>query len=316
MQQDSLLKIVLDSIIKKYDIFKASRQLYKNLLKNVIIMKKEEIAILREKVKKYLETYCNHEKVIIPKELLEGLLFEVVEVNIKGKWYKVKVPIWSGDFISKIDLKEITFQDVLWNYDICMALNSVFDQLIEIICQIKSTNQAYTNIPYEINYANTNAQIDLSESFLFNFGKSSGIQKYNGLISVARCNFSGTDVKIGEGVKAIQFSYSNFSKSGISIPNIESIHLNDTDLSDNDLSNLYINGLSYHFSGTNFRNSGINISIDISKLESYIKMDDKYFKKLFLTMLNDYFVGCNVNGNYLNSHKEEDYNLKLILKRK
>lgn len=278
-------------------------------------MQQKEINILRGRIKKYLDTYCDHKKIIISKELLESLLFEVIEVNIKGKWYKVKVPIWSGDFLAKIDLKEISFQDVLWNYDICIALNGVFDQLMESIYQIKSKNLVYAIPPYEICYADINAQIDLAESFLFNFGKSSGIQKYDGLISVARCNFSGTDIRIGEGVKAIQFINSNFANSRISIPYIESLYLKETDLSDNDLSHLCINGLSNHFYGASFRNSGINVNINISELESYIQMADKHSKKLIITMLNDYFVGCIVNGNYLNYHKDEEYNLRLILKK-
>lgn len=281
----------------------------------MINMQKEEIAILRGRIKNYLDNYKDNEKVIITKELLEYLLFEVIEVNINGKWYKVKVPIWSGEFLSKIDLKDIGFQDVLWNYDICVANNSIFIRVLQAIHQIKSTNPVYATPPYEICYADTNAQIDLAESFIFNFGKSSGIQKYDGLISVARCNFSGTNIKVGKGVKAIQFLYSNFAKTKILIPNISRLTLRDTDLSDNDLAHLCIDGLSNHFHGSSFRNSGINVNLDASELESYIEIDEIHFKKLFIKMFNDYFVGCNVNGNYLNYHKDEEYNLRLILKR-
>lgn len=279
-------------------------------------MQKKEIDILRERIKKYLETYCDYEKLTLPKELLECLLFEVIEVKIKGKWYVVRVPIWSGEFLSKVDLKEISFKDVLWNYDICIALNGVFELLTKAILKIRSTNPVYAPFPYEICYANTNAQIDLAESFLFNFGKSAGIQKYDGLISVAHCNFADTYVKIGEEVKAIQFLYSSFSKSKIFIPNIGRLTIRNSDLSENDLSHLCINGLSNHFYGTNFRNSGINISLNPSELESYLEINEELLKKMFITMLNDYFVGCNVNGNYLNSHKDEEDNLKLILRRK
>lgn len=278
-------------------------------------MSKEEIVNLREKIKYYLETYSNHEKLIIPKELLEVLLFEIIEVNIKGKAYKVKVPIWSGEFLSKIDLREVDFKDVLWKYDICVALNSVFDQISNAISQIRSTYPVYTTPPYDICYANTNAQIDLTESFVSNFGKTASIQKHDGLVSVAHCNFSGTDVRIGEETKAIQLLYSSFAKSKISIPNISSMTIRCSDLSDNDLSYLSINGLSNNFYGTNFRNSGININLEPSELESYLKIDDQYFKKLLITMLNNNFIGCNVNGNYLNSHNDEEYNLRLILKR-
>lgn len=253
----------------------------------------------------------------MPKEILECLLFEVIEVNIEGKWYKVKLPIWSGEFLSKVDLKDISFKDVLWNYGICLAANSVFGPLYEAIHQIKSTNQVYTSSPYEICYANTNAQIDLAENFLFNFGKSTCHTKYYGMISVARCNFSGTHVRIGEEVKAIQILDSSFAKSKIFIPNIGigRLAIRNSDLSDNDLVHLCIDGLSNNFYGTNFRNSRINVHLDISKLESYLEMDEKHSKKLFIAMFNDYFVGCNVNGNYLSEHEDKEHNLRLILKR-
>ena len=105
------------------------------------------------------------------------------------------------------------------------------------------------------------------------------------------------------------------AKSKISIPNIGRLTIRNSDLSANDLAYLCIDGLSTHFNGTNFRNSGINVNLDISKLESYLEMDEKHFKKLFIAMLNDYFVGCNVNGNYLSEHEDEEQNLRMILKR-
>lgn len=46
--------------------------------------------------------------------MLEDLLFEIITLN-KEKGIKIKLPIWSGDFLKKIDLSEIDFTDVSWN---------------------------------------------------------------------------------------------------------------------------------------------------------------------------------------------------------
>lgn len=276
-------------------------------------MSKKEMYYLREKVKKYLDNYSGNEKVIISKEILEALLFEIVTVRIDGKCYQVKVPVWSGEFLSKVDLGEISFVGVLWNYDICTALNGRFHELTAYIYQMKRTNPFYTAEPFEICYVNTNAQIDLTESFLFNFGITSGVKKYVGLISVARCNFSGTNVRIGDKeVKAIQFFRSSFAGSNIFIPETCHLTFNGTDLSGNNLSHLHIDGLSNDFYDSNFRNSGINIHLDLSALEKYVAIDGIYSK--ILKMLNDYFVGCSVNGICLDYHEDEEYNLSLILK--
>lgn len=281
-------------------------------------MQNREIDILRDRVKKQLDDYHGGERVSIPIELLDHLLFEIVEVKIEGNWYKVKVPVWSGEFLAKIDLSEVSFTDVLWNYDLSLASNFIFRELSYTIQQIKSTIPICSVPPYEICYANTNAQINLTEGFISNYGKVANNTKYNGLISVGKCNFSGTDVRIGEGARAIQFLYSNFVKSGIFIPKpilFRRLYLYCTNLSGIDLKHLSIDGLSNHFYGSNFRNSGIDISLEPSKLESYLDAYELSFKVRFITMLNDYFVGCRVNGIYLDYHDDEEYNLRLILKR-
>ncbi len=278
-------------------------------------MEKEDRVILRDQIKRYLLTCSDQERINIPKDTLEDILFETETINIEGKWYQVKIPIWSGAFLSKIDLSAIDFSDVLWNYNICVALNNIFGQLLSTIAQIRSDRADRSNYPYEIYYVNTNAKINFAESFLARFGHSSGIPKYDGLVSMSNCNFSGTGLTFGSGIKAIQILNSNLSNSSLTLPNISRLTITNSDLSNNDLSNLSINGLSNQFYGTRFKNTGMSVYLDPNEIESYLAASKSAFKKLFIAMLNDYFVGCIVNGHLLNSHPDKEHNLNLILKR-
>ena len=65
---------------------------------------------LRYKIKRLLESDEVKERIKIDKELLEQLIFD--EGNYKGA--HCKVVAWSGSFLSKIDLSEIDFDNVLW----------------------------------------------------------------------------------------------------------------------------------------------------------------------------------------------------------
>lgn len=65
---------------------------------------------LRYKIKRLLESDEVKERIKIDKELLEQLIFD--EGNYKGA--RCKVVAWSGSFLSKIDLSEIDFDNVLW----------------------------------------------------------------------------------------------------------------------------------------------------------------------------------------------------------
>ncbi len=276
-------------------------------------MKKDEIHILREKIVHYLDIYNGPERVKLPIELLETLLFETVEVSIAGKVYRVKIPVWSGMFLSKVDLSEVDFANVLWNDLICIALNGVFTELIDAVREIKGNTPSNDFFPYKVCYANTNAQIDLAQSFLFSCGEEIA-SKYERLISIDSCDFSGTIVKLPE-VGTIQILRSNLARTQFSMPvspygrkNV----INNSDLSDNNLSNIFIDGLDNAFYHTSFRNSGIKVAIDVSRLENYLKFGGD-IKELIIIMFNDYFVGCEVNGVLLEEQTDSEKNLRLVL---
>lgn len=68
---------------------------------------------LRKSIEEILKHSPNTKKVSIKKEVLEQLLFEEVVLNEKEN-IVIKLPVWSGEFLEKIDLSEVDFTNVSW----------------------------------------------------------------------------------------------------------------------------------------------------------------------------------------------------------
>lgn len=100
---------------------------------------------LRYKIKRLLESDEVKERIKIDKELLEQLIFD--EGNYKGAYCKVVA--WSGSFLSKIDLSEIDFDNVLWRGEYVVD---------------KKDNYVVKSDVLPIILDNTNAKIDFSKS--------------------------------------------------------------------------------------------------------------------------------------------------------
>lgn len=117
-----------------------------------------------------LKNVPDGERIKINKDLLEELLFDVDDV------YGYKFPTWTGDFLSKIDLSEISFKDVS------------FDG--EAFCETNLASEEYEFFEFR----NTNAVINVDE-----------IQEPGGL---AYCDFSGTKV-VGKLVNTYKCNFVN-----------------------------------------------------------------------------------------------------------
>ena len=68
---------------------------------------------LRKRIVEQLKEVPKGQKIKLDKELLEYLLFEVITLD-KTTDTKVKLPIWSGEFLKKIDLSQVDFTNVSW----------------------------------------------------------------------------------------------------------------------------------------------------------------------------------------------------------
>lgn len=252
--------------------------------------------ILRKKVESLLLNVKEGEKIHLDKDILEELLFDKYLEKSKGwavKFYDVKESIlvkyltWSGDFLQKIDLSEISFDNVMWDVNYYEEKNTCFEV----------TSNRYEGVN-SINLANTNAHIDFTTS---SFGNT-----YNELcISISNCNFANVD--LSNNILRNEWyiiNNSDFSNTGLQIDFDKNnlAYLENCNLSGLDFSKYTVN--SYHFilddqdvgfhsENCNFANTGIRIFTRNSENESEL-----YKEKIdsFRNMLKKgYLNGCYIN---------------------
>ena len=80
-------------------------------------LNKESKDKLREQIEKMLEVVPKGERIKIDKEILEELLFEQEMSNRDYGEVLAKFLVWSDDFLSKLDLSEISFDNMVWDLD-------------------------------------------------------------------------------------------------------------------------------------------------------------------------------------------------------
>ena len=143
---------------------------------------------LRQLIEKELIGAEYKERIPLETELLEQLLFKKQKIGVCK--IVAKFPVWSGDFLSKIDLSGVSFENVVWNTE---AIKHYVGQDVDII-----------------DYSYTNAVID--------------IHKVCNLVPFfyfSNCNFTGTDLSQNEAIGDAMFSYGirncNFSNTGLRV---------------------------------------------------------------------------------------------------
>ena len=235
---------------------------------------------LRYLIEEKLVDVPEGERIHLDKELLEQLLFETSLVELSdidemtGKKIIAKNLIWSGSFLSKIDLSEVSFDDVIWNV--------IYDEGVYFANDEINLYEKYGI--KEINLSNTNAKIDFSKSF----GRK---YKNDWEVELMCCNFSSTNLSnnlIDYNFTAEKCNFSNTSlsvmfKSGCSIRFYTSI------LSGLDLSKCVVDETAfgeeyqqYVFFDCNLSNTGLkvkttNIPNDmISKYKKWLSLRDLF----------------------------------------
>ena len=145
---------------------------------------------LRLKIEQELKNISNEECIHFDKYLLEQLLFDEIVYN-KNIVATLKLPIWSGDFLSKIDLSEVSFDNVSWSLIAFKRYNCGFDDLFDDKTWLKfndsKENRLSIGTNEYVNYKNTNANIDFSKSWEF---------KVIGKIKLVCCNFSYESISL------------------------------------------------------------------------------------------------------------------------
>lgn len=263
---------------------------------------------LRAKIIEQLKNVPKGQRVNLEKELLEDLLFEVITLD-KEKDIKVKLPVWSGWFLSKIDLSQVDFSNVSWSMldpsqdigyleyiDGISVDENVFDRIDKIRTQ--NIDERYDlGYGFLVSYAGTNANIDLTKSF------EAIYRKY---IEIRECNFEGVDFSQLDlsGLKGLYLNSSSISQTKLTIPSDIELTGHRSFFTNIDLSSREIDAYEYFFEDTynlsrcDLENTGIRIKLDVEKFK------DGTYKEDLQEVMGEDWVGCYVNGKKIKSVDE------------
>lgn len=147
---------------------------------------------LRKKIIELTKKVSDDKRIQVDKDTLDSLLF-ITFVNENN--LECKVPVWTGKFLRKIDLSEISFENVLFDFSALPKEN------LEEIFSVNYLDILYGN-KFLIDLSRTNAKIDFSKIF----GRS-----------CYKCNFSHVDLsnsklKFLQVVSESDFSYTNIKE--------------------------------------------------------------------------------------------------------
>lgn len=261
--------------------------------------------VLRKRIEEQLKDVPEGQRIQLDKDLLEDLLFEVVTVN-KEKDIKVKLPVWSGEFLQKVDLSQVDFTNVSWYILGCPRLyvgdsGIIDDVVIEILNKVKNDGieeRKKRGNGYVVSYKGTNAHIDLRQSFE---------AIHENVISIEGCNFLGLDFSSHDLIdfKNVWVCYSDISETKLPIPNNISFNASGSYLRGIDLSDRTIDGFEYFMGDTShltdcvLTNSCIKIKLNAEDFKEF-----KFYDELHQAMNYDW-VGCYVNGKKVLSSDEK-----------
>ena len=116
---------------------------------------------LRNFIEKNLEDVPEGEKIHIDKDILESLIFEQ-DSDAYNAYLGVKVPVWTGEFLSKIDLCEISFAGVNFNSYLSGYKPAVFVDTNAVINLDDLYNPGVVNY---VNFSGTKVTGCLRESY-------------------------------------------------------------------------------------------------------------------------------------------------------
>lgn len=252
---------------------------------------------LRRQIEEILKNVPNGQRIHLDKDLLEELLFEkeiLCGTDDEKEKAVAKLPVWSGTFLRKIDLSEVSFKDVCWAGEFYL-LPSLWDD-------------KYKKVLSNVDYSYTNANINFLDAFYATHNRYRSIY-------LQFCNFEGVDLSNNKFNNVLFELYlSNIANTNLCLKDAEKINFTDSIVSNIDLSWITVNlndmfdeNNGFKFDSTCFYNTRIQISGNVDNL-------DKYEKSIFIKFVNSGKLnGCYVNGKLINSSVEEQIS-KLVRK--
>ena len=141
-----------------------------------------------------LEQVEDGKRIFLPVDLIESLIF---------KNYPIKIPIWTGPFLRKIDLSKVDFSE------------TCFHGKADGIIKVDKEGNSSKFIGIDLSY--TNAKIDFS---VHSFERKEVI--------IDSCNFEGLDLTSASLETVTKIYDSNFDNTAINIKNFESLFIRNT----------------------------------------------------------------------------------------
>ena len=234
--------------------------------------------VIRIKIKEKLNSIPDDVIIKIDKGLLDQLIFDYKYSEKLGK--VVKYIAWSGEYLQKVDLSEISFSNVLWD-------------------------GRYSN---GIDLANTNANI--------NFLTAADCEN-NSSISLYFCNLENVDLRFSNAQVISTLIDSNLKNTNASLLFNQyiferTLNVRNTDLENIDLSNVEIDQIilsgesSTALANCNLKNTGINIFFHTT-----LNNDEK--NTLSELIKNEKLSECYINGKLIQSSEEKKKNAQSLL---
>ena len=272
-------------------------------------IKKEELKKIREQVAEQLEKVPNGQKIKLPKEILEALIFDyyVAEMkfdagfeSLKGQRVPFKLIGWNMLYYHKLDLSEVSFDNVYWgNEQILLCTNSISPKITEDKLKYKPI----------IDLSHTNAKIKFSEAIPI-VKMSENLNNCHTVICVSNINFSNTDLSNNNICEGFEFISTNLSHTNIniSISKNNYLRLYYCDLSGVSLFDQHISKEVFKENGFDqkpyisycvLRNTGLNIS-----LPSYSYINTNDILKIMITAGN--LKGCYINGTRIGTGTKDE----------
>ena len=278
-----------------------------------MLIPKERLTEIRKKVEKQLSQVPKGQKIKLPKETLETLIFDnyVAEMDSDStvhNYLKRRVPFkmvaWDMNHYDKLDLSEVSFDNVYWGDE------RILDCTESIRPKLTAGELKFRPI---INLSNTNAKIDFSKAIPIIIKTGRYKNKYYNVRIIYRYNFNNTDLSNNLLNHGFVLKYSLLGNTNINIDFDNYYFVIDfTDLSNVDLSNNTVTKKVFstnedepqiYISHSVLRNTGLNITLPSYQV---IKTNDV----LNSMILSGNLKGCYINGRVVGTTSKEEREVK------
>ena len=251
--------------------------------------------------RRYLSDRAKNEKerITISKDILESLLFETIIYDKENNGI-LKLPVWSGKVLSKIDLSDVDFEDVAWGlYSDWEEPYRDYLKYMDPKVARRFSNGLLVDIQRtfdssHIDYSHTNAKIDFSKSFEC---------KVSGKARIHKCRFIGVDLSNNDTRKIDSIVDSNLADTKLVFyPEYVPLCVMSS-LENTDMSRLTIDGgpivlgepmpFDYYCDLTN---TGVNITFNYLDEDVYYISNVNVYNEFV-----EHLSGCTINGKLVKS---------------